>query len=282
MARVRAAKALHDELVALEDARRFHAAGDPFAGGARPRVTVRIPTWHGHETLLERTLPSVLVAPWEGVEVVVCSDGPDPDARRAVEGLRDARVRYLELPERPVYPSHPQNLWRVGGIHAVNHALDAAAEGSFIAPLDHDDAFTLGHVPELLAVLERSGADLAYGQALCELADGAWVINGSAPLAHGEIAHGAVLYSPRLQHVRLDPDAWLLAEPGDWNCWRRMDAAGAHAVHLPRPVLVHFQERTALGDEQQSDRAFSEPTDAEALRDVRATSAAFLLDVRFL
>lgn len=278
MDRVRVAKALCDELRAVEERRRFHDAPDPFAPGApRPLVTVRIPTWGGTDALLRRTLPSVLRGGYDHLEVLVCSDGPDPAARAAVEGHEDPRVRYLELPERPAYPTHPHNMWRVGGIHAVNAALDAA-RGDVIAPLDHDDAFTYGHVAQLLEVLSR-GHDLAYGQAMSEMREGPWTVIGSAPLAHGHICHGSAMYTSRLAHVRLDPEAWLVPEPGDWNVWRRMAGLGARVAFVDRPVLVHFREQSALGDQAGTVRAVTEPGDAEALADVLATPARVLLDV---
>lgn len=264
------AKALHDRLRDAHAGAVYAATPRPPLGD-RPLVSVRIPTWHGHEILCGRTLPSVLGGTYEHLEVLVCSDGPDPEARRAVEAIatRDPRVRFLELGERPAYPEHPQSIWRVGGAHAVNATLDAA-RGAVIAPLDHDDAFTATHIAELLAVLDRSGADFAYGQAMCELREGPWVIGGSTPLAYGNVQHGAVMHTRRLAHIGIDPDCWLLPEPGDWNCWRRMLATGAQAAFLERPVLVHYAERSAMGGAADSAR-YVEPTAAQALADAART-----------
>lgn len=279
---LRRAKHLHDLLRDAHAAAVFAATPRPSLAG-RPLVSVRIPTWRGHETLCARTLPSILAGSYENVEVLVCSDGPDAAARAAVEDVarRDPRVRYLELPERPGYPEHPQSIWRVGGAHAVNATL-AAARGDVIAPLDHDDAFTAGHIPELLAALDRSGADLAYGQALCELREGPWVVGGCAPLAYGNVQHGAVMHTRRLAHIGIDPDCWLLPEPGDWNCWRRMLEAGAQATFLERPVLVHYAERSSMGAAADTHRHV-EPDAAAVLTDAaRTPGLAALLPVAAL
>ena len=216
---------------------------DPWAS-PEPLVSVRIPTWKGHELLVSRAIPSVLGGTYSNVEVVVCSDGPDPEARRAVEAIADPRVRYLEVPERPAYAGHFQSFWMTAGSMSANGALDAC-RGDFIAPLDHDDAFTSGHVVELLGAARESGADLVYGQAACETREGPWGIIGSSPLELGRITHGSVLHSSRLAHFRFDPHCWLLDEPGDWNLWRRMAEAGATIAHLPRVVFIHFKEKTA-------------------------------------
>lgn len=277
LARATAAKRVADAARAHVERWRHRCAATPPAAARRPLVSVRIPTWRGHETLVRRTLPSVLGGHYEHIEVIVCSDGPDPAARMAVEELarRDERLRYLELPERPPYPTAPINLHRIGGTDAANAALDAA-RGDFVCPLDHDDAFTYDHVTTLLEAIDRSGGDFVYGQSVCEMERGLWAVNGTLPLRHGGLSHGSVMWSSRLSHLRYDRDAWLLREPGDWNLFRRMADAGAQPALVPATVLVHFAERTAI---DSVDDVPPEPSPAEALADLRATGAGWLLRV---
>jgi hypothetical protein len=275
------AKQVLDAVHARLDRWRYDSAPEPPAHG-EPLVTVRIAIWGDVTPLLTVALPSVLNGSWPNVEVLVCSDGPQPHARAAVEAHPDPRVRYLELPERPTYPDHPHAFWQSAGTHAVNHAL-GQARGSYIAPLDHDDAFTLHHIRTLVDCARRTGADFVYGQAMAEHRTGYWHLIGSEPLAHGQIAHGSVLYSSRLAHMRLDPDAWVLDEPGDWNMWRRTAATGAQIRHVPTPVVVHFKERTMI----EADPRLQEHqlTDAVAIAareqaaDVRSTQAHALLEI---
>lgn len=243
----------------------------------QPLVTVRIPTWRGHETLVGRTLPSVLGGAYPHLEVLVCSDGPDPLARAAVEdvAVRDPRVRYLELPERPRYPHTRLDLHRVGGVDACNAVLDAA-RGDFVCPLDHDDAFTHDHVVALLQAHLRTGADFVYGRSVCELERGVWAVNGFEPLRHGGVSHGSVMWSSRLAHMRYDRDAWILREPGDWNMFRRMGAAGAAVTFIPDTVLVHFAERTSI---DAVDVVPPEAPASELLAELRASGADWLLHV---
>jgi hypothetical protein len=272
-------KSLLDALSAILDRWRFAIAADPWRE-REPLVSVRIATWGQHELLLSRAIPSVLSGDYANVEIVVCSDGQDPAARAAVEGLADPRVRYLDLPERPVYPQQPWNFWRAAGSHAVNRAL-GECRGSFIAPLDHDDAFTRDHIRRLLEAAYQQRADFVYGKALMEEPDGSWVLLGSAPLAVGQITHGSVLYSSRLGHMRLDPAAWLLNEPADWNMWRRIQALGSQVAFLPEVVFVHFRERTSieLDDDRGSSLRQIPRTPAEMVADLRRTGLDWLLDV---
>ncbi len=283
VARARRGKQLADELRAVADHRVLHAAGDPWLE-PEPLVTVRIPTWKGHERLVSRTIPSILEGTYANVEVLVCSDGPDPAARAAVEALaaRDARVRYLELPERPNHPSQPWSFWETTGLRAANRALDDA-RGRFVAPLDHDDEFTATHIADLLARGREQRADLVHAQALCEQRSGPPQLVGGQPLAHGHVCHGAVLYSDRLAHMRYDTACWLLEEPGDWNMWRRMRELGARTIYLDRVVLLHTAERTSIEDRvDERTVRFGAARSAEDLApDVLGTDAAWYLDVEF-
>jgi glycosyltransferase involved in cell wall biosynthesis len=238
------AKGLVDDLQKQIDSALLAAAPLPDLWGA-PLVTVRIPTFGSTDLLVERAIPSVLAGDYQNVEVLVCSDGPQPHAREAVEAITDPRVRYIELPERPVYPSRRESFWQVAGTAAVNRLIEEA-RGELIAPLDHDDAFTRDHIPLLLGTLRHDGADFAYGQAMTEWNTGAWEVLGSAPLRHAQIVHASVMYTRRLAHMRYDPEAWFWNEPGDWNLWRRMQEAGAEIRHLAAPVAVHFREGSSM------------------------------------
>jgi SAM-dependent methyltransferase len=236
-------------------------------------VTVRIPTFGSADLLVERAIASVLAGVHQNLELLVCSDGPQPHARAAVEAIEDPRVRYLELEERPTYPSRKESFWQVAGTYPVNRLLDEA-RGEIIAPLDHDDGFTYGHIHRLMEELMQGG-DFVYGQAMTEYPLGDWRLLGSAPLRYGEIVHATVMYTSRLRHMRYDPYAWLLDEPGDWNMWRRIRDAGASIRHVPEPVAVHFKERSSIGGEQR------DPADvlAELATDVLGTPACELLTV---
>lgn len=278
LARARAAKEI-ERVVRLEIDSAHVAAARRMRPSESPLVSVPIPTWKGHEVLVERTIPSVLNGTYRNVEVIVVSDGPDDAARRAVEGFADPRVRYLEVPARPVYPTHSFHFWMVAGTDAANLAL-SQCRGEWVAPLDHDDSFTDDHIARLLAAARAADADMVYGQGICESRSSAWRVIGSTPLQCGAITHGSVLFRGPLAGVRFDPSAWLVGEPGDWNKWQRMARAGARIGFLERVVLVHYMERTAIegradiaGRDLEGDAATA---DTDVAEDVRSTEAAWL------
>jgi hypothetical protein len=246
-------KPLVDDLQAVLDRALFEATPRPTLSG-EPLVTVRIPTFGSVDDLIARAIPSVLAGAYQNVELLVCSDGPQPHARAAVEAVEDRRVRYLELPERPRYPSFPMSFWRVAGSAAVNALLDAA-RGDLIAPLDHDDAFTADHIPVLLDTLRSRNADMAYAMAMTEWDTGAWGLLGSSPMIEGTVVHATVMYTRRLAHMRYDRESWVLEEPTDWNLWQRARDAGAEIAFAPHPVAVHFKERTSIAGREAPQNA---------------------------
>jgi hypothetical protein len=274
--RARWAKALADSLRDAADRRRFEVTPEPW-GDPQPLVSVRIPTWKGIDGLVGRAIPSVLGGGYGNVEVVVCSDGPDPACRAAVEAVGDRRVRYVELAERPRSAQHPRSFWETAGIRAVNAALDHA-RGAWIALLDHDDAFTHDHIAALLGGALQGRRDMVYGQALLDVPGGAPVVIGSPQLHYGGICHASAVYSPRLRHLRYDEHAWLIGEPGDWNLWRRMAELGAPIGHVPRVILSRQREGTSL-EAKSAERGWRDRDAAALAADVLGTGAAWLLDV---
>jgi glycosyltransferase involved in cell wall biosynthesis len=146
---------------ALGDARagaRSCADPDP-----RPLVTVRITTYRRAGLLVDRTLPSVLAQTYDNLEILVVGDATDDDTAGMLASVGDPRVRFVNLPYRPDYPTDPRKRWRVLGYAAANLALDLA-RGSWIAPCDDDDEFTPDHVEGLLETARREGAELVHSR----------------------------------------------------------------------------------------------------------------------
>jgi glycosyltransferase involved in cell wall biosynthesis len=203
-----------------------------------PLVTVRIATFRRRDLLLERALPSVLGQTYERLEVLVIGDATDDGTQDAVRGLRDGRVRFINLPRRGLYPTSQAARWFVSGSHPMNVG-NALARGAWIAPLDDDDAFTSDHVAALLAHAQSKRAEFVYSKAIRELG-GEWAEVGSEPLQAGEITNGSVLHASVLEFFRYSSTCWRMNEPHDWNLWRRMSEAGVRISFLDEVTLRYF------------------------------------------
>jgi glycosyltransferase involved in cell wall biosynthesis len=210
-----------------------------------PLVTVRIATFNRGELVRDRAIASALGQTYANLEVVVVGDGCDAATERAVRSVKDPRVRFENLRERGRYPDDPRLRWMVAGSAPMNRALDLA-RGDWIAPLDDDDEFTSDHIEALLDACRSRDLELAFGVAEVETEPGQWEHVGGPTLQLGTVVHAAVLFWRHLGIIRHDLDAWRLDEPGDWNVWRRMVAAGARVGFVDHVVARHYLERREL------------------------------------
>ena len=217
-----------------------------FAKDRTPLVTVRIATFNRARVLCERTLPTVLAQTWPHFEVLVVGDHCTDDTAERIAALGDPRIRFVNLPERGVYPELPFARWMVAGAAPMNHAL-GEARGEWLAPLDDDDEFTPDHLQVMLDTCRNERAEMAYGVARMQLTTGEWREVGTLPLRRDHICHSAVFYWTGLRFMRHDVTAWKLGEPGDWNLWRRMKWSGVSVGYTPRMIAIHHIERSRWG-----------------------------------
>jgi len=102
----------------------LHARPDDLATGSGQLVSVVIPTYR-RPRAVAAAVESVLSQTWRELEIIVVSDGPDPETRAALQ-IADTRLKYLELPENQ-------------GPAAARNAGVAASRGDWLTFLDDDD-----------------------------------------------------------------------------------------------------------------------------------------------
>jgi Glycosyltransferase like family 2 len=206
---------------------------------ATPLVTVRIATYNRGRLVAERAIASALRQSYPNLEVLVVGDACDAATADAVTSVQDPRVRFVNLPRRGVYPTDPTDLWRVGGVHPMNTAL-SLARGDWIAPCDDDDEMTDTHVEDLLRYAKQGRFEMVYSKAVVAQENGSWREVGHEPLRDGGISHGSVLYSAGLRFFTHSDTCWKLAEPADWNMWKRMRRAGVHMGFHDQVTYIHY------------------------------------------
>ena len=151
--------------------------------GATGLVSVIIPTYRRPREV-RLAAESALAQTWNEIEVLVVSDGPDPETRFALQGL-DARMHYLELPKNE-------------GPAAARNAGVAASRGEWLTFLDDDDSMLPGKVQAEMAM-----ADPAYPQRMVScrtvyrrnMRDDVWP---ERPLLEGEDVAAYILQRPSL------------------------------------------------------------------------------------
>jgi len=198
-----------------------------------PLVSVRIPAYKKTEELIDRAIASVLRQSYDRFEIIVVNDGPNERTAKAIAGLGDARIRYVEFAEQNWYPEDLHNRWMVAGAPGMNRGADLAT-GSWIAPLDDDDEFSDDHIEKLLAAALENRSELSYGALVQKhLTHGVENMIWSDPPAISQFSFMGAIYMKPLNFLRYDEASWMVREPGDWNLIRRMSAAGVRmtAIH---------------------------------------------------
>ena len=185
----------------------------------------------------------MLAQTWKNLEILVVGDHCTDDTGERIAALGDPRIRFVNLPERGVYPAEPFARWCVAGAAPMNHALEIL-RGEWIAPLDDDDEFAPDHVERMLDACRAHRWEWCFGIAHMMLLTGEWRDIGDLPLRRDRVCHSAVFYWSGLRFMPHDVNAWKLGDAGDWNLWRKMKWSGVRMGYVPHVVATHHIERT--------------------------------------
>jgi len=214
----------------------------------RPLVSVCVATFNRARLLTERCVPSILGQTYRNLELIVVGDGCTDETEELIRGIRDPRLKFVNLPERGRYPADPLRRWMVAGTVPVNHAM-SLARGDYVTHLDDDDEHLPDRLEKLLAFARAEQCDLVWHPFWFESAEGRWLLNESQEFAWTQVTTSAVFYRAWLTRMEWDVRAYRLMEPGDWNRFRRIKYLGAVCRRYPEPLLRHYQERNRKSGE---------------------------------
>jgi glycosyltransferase involved in cell wall biosynthesis len=201
-------------------------------------VSVVIPTYNRTDLLISRALKSVLAQTRPVDQIIIVADGMEHSEMETLRdrllAFGDERISLWRVP-RQLYPEEPGQKWQVLGLNARNHGLDQA-HGTWIAPLDDDDEWTLDHVEILLTKALADGVDFIYGRSIAYWQDGRITYYGAWPPGHFQFCDGAQMYRNGMGY-RYDPECIGRGLPEDGDLWDRMIAGGVSFAFTDQ--LVH-------------------------------------------
>ena len=203
-------------------------------------LSLVMPVFNPRLAWLEEALASVFAQRADAFELICVDDGStDPAIAAALRvAAADPRVRVLSAPKNE------------GFARALARGI-AAAQGSHIAFLDHDDALAPDAVFQLLQAGRESGADLVFADAAfaAETLDEIEEVALGGAFSHDAFLARAALPRPlaiarRLAATLAPPDPALLgAEEFDFVL--RAIAGAKTIAHLPR--VLYLARRHGLG-----------------------------------
>ncbi len=203
-----------------------------------PRFSILLPT-HNRAEVLGYAIRSVLWQTSQSFEVLIVGDGCTDKTADVVQGFRDPRLRWFDLPKAPYF-----------GYANRNVAL-RQARSRYVAFLGHDNILFPDHLSRLAACLDEHAAEFVYSRPL-------WVTR------QGQIKPAAVnLHDPDTRAIFLsqrnlipatcvmyrrechekygywNPD---LPQGADWDLWVRFIQGGNHRnfAYEPVPTCLHF------------------------------------------
>ena len=114
----------------------------------KEKISVIIPTYN-RESLIIRSIKSVLNQTYENIEVIVVDDGSTDNTKAKVSSIKDKRVKYVTYAKNK------------GACYARNLGIKKAT-GDYIAFQDSDDVFEKDKLKKQLENLKRNNSDLDF------------------------------------------------------------------------------------------------------------------------
>jgi glycosyltransferase involved in cell wall biosynthesis len=123
-------------------------------------ISVIITTHDGRKKMCKRAIESVIAQTHDNWELIVVDDASKDGTDKMVAGFKDSRIKYLKRETNFGNHSRPKN----EGIKT--------STGEYVAFLDSDNVYRPDHLTALMKGMERSGADIVYGDRWIVYPDG--------------------------------------------------------------------------------------------------------------
>ena len=192
-----------------------------------PRVTVIISTYNW-STVLPYAIASVLAQTMPDLELLVIGDGCTDDSEQVVAGIKDQRVRWINLAVNTGHQAGPNN-----------RGLEEA-KGEYIAYLGHDDLWLPHHLQCMIDALEHSRAAVAHTM-LMSIPPGKEVGIPVIPIARVGSAPSCTVYRRSVtEKIGGWRDYRQIDVPPEIDLFRRARAAGFEALFVPRLTALKF------------------------------------------
>lgn len=227
---------LAEERSNLSSARTTVAFGSPYTSNT-PLVSVLIFTRNRPSLLIERSLLSVQQQTYPNLQIIVVGDGACKETVRAMSGVTDSRVEFVNLPDGP-NPVDPPARQLIGGFRAANRALELA-QGDFITHVDDDDRMASEKVEVCLGIAMAERAELIWHSVEVVAGKMHRRAENRRPI-RGHIGHGNSFYHNYFRKIEWDPDSYREMSGGDWVRFRRILSLWPNAVWSGELLATHF------------------------------------------
>lgn len=205
----------------------------------QPLVSVAVATYNRSKALTERCIPSVLGQTYENLELIVVGDHCTDETEEAVARIDDPRLKFVNLPEKSVYPEDPRRRWMVAGTPPTNEAF-SMARGDYVTQLDDDDEYLPDRLEKLVAFAGENGCDFVWHPYWVEEDGGQRLVKADS-FSYGQVTNASAFYRSWFKKIEADIDSHRLMEPGDWNRFRKIKYIDPVCMRYPEPLLKYHR-----------------------------------------
>lgn len=184
------------------------------------------------EKTIRRAIDSVLTQSYPNWELIIVNDCSRDQTAAIADAYSDSRIHLL---------NNPKNL----GVSLTRQRAVAAAQGTWIAILDSDDAWQPSKLEKQIQKQQETGAKLLFTASSFMKSDGSsldWILHVPPQISYRKllkqnlISNSSVLVEKRLyeanQIIRDDIHE-------DFACWLRILRGGSRAIGIDEPLLIY-------------------------------------------
>lgn len=205
----------------------------------RPLVSVAVATYNRSKVLTERCIPSVLGQTYENLELIVVGDHCTDETEEAVARIDDPRLKFVNLPEKSVYPEDPRRRWMVAGTPPTNEAF-SMARGDYVTQLDDDDEYLPDRLEKLVSFAGENECDFVWHPYWVEEDGGQRLVKADS-FSYGQVTNASAFYRSWFKKIEADIESHRLMEPGDWNRFRKIKYIDPVCMRYPEPLLKYHR-----------------------------------------
>ena len=189
--------------------------------------------------MTERCIPSVLGQSYENLELIVVGDHCTDETEEAIVRIDDPRLKFVNLPEKSVYPEDPRRRWLVAGTPPTNKAF-SMAQGDYVTQLDDDDEYLPERLEKLVSFAGENECDFVWHPYWVEEEGGQRLVKAES-FSYGQVTNASAFYRSWFKNIEADIESHQLMEPGDWNRFRKIKYIGPVCMRYPEPLLRYHR-----------------------------------------
>ena len=214
-----------------------------------PKISIVMPTFNTPEDILRQAVESVKSQIYRNWELCIADDcSTDPNVRKVVQAYADSDVRIKAI-----------FLSKNAGVSAATNRAIKAADGDFVALMDHDDLLEKQAIYRIAEAVVADEPDFIYSDEAIVAADGEKILGFAYRpqfsreylRSHPYIVHLVAFRATLLSDIGGLDESLSISQ--DYDLILRATERARKIVHIPE-ILYRWRTQPSSSGHQQKDR----------------------------